>query len=211
MTLSRLPFNELLAALRSPEPTPGGGSAAALAGAVGASLLTMVAGLAKPRGTTAEDMARLSAAGALCTALAERMAALIDQDSASYGLVLAAFRQPRGTDDEKTARATRIEAAMRAATETPLAVMRACGDAIEQAAVVAAFGNPNASSDVQVALELLGAGLRGAKVNVDINLGSIRDNEFVAAAAGEAARLAAEAERGIAGARARFADAGLRL
>jgi formiminotetrahydrofolate cyclodeaminase len=82
--------------------------------------------------------------------------------------------------------------------------MRACSDAIEQGAVVAAFGNRNASSDVQVGLELLGAGLRGAKLNVEINLGSLKDAGFVAHARAEADRLEAESGPGIHAAKERL-------
>jgi formiminotetrahydrofolate cyclodeaminase len=192
---------DLLAAFQSAAPTPGGGSASALAGAVGASLLAMVAGLPKPRAATAEDLGRLAAAGAACVALAERLAALIDRDSEAYQLVVAGFRLPKGTDEEKAVRGTRIQEALRMATDTPLDVMRACVEAIGHAAPVAAFGNPHAASDVRVGLELLGAGLRGAGLNVDVNLESIKDVGFSAAASEEAARLATAADAGIAVAR----------
>jgi formiminotetrahydrofolate cyclodeaminase len=191
---------DLLAAFQSAAPTPGGGSAAALAGAVGASLLAMVAGLPKPRAATAEDIARLETAGASCVALSARLTALIDRDSEAYRLVVAGFRLPKGTDEEKAVRGTRIQEALRMATETPLDVMRACAEAIGHAAAVAAFGNPHAASDVQVGLELLGAALRGAKLNVDVNLESIKDLAFSGAASEEAARLTAAAEAGIAAA-----------
>jgi len=204
MKLSDHPLPELLAAFRSSEPTPGGGSASALAGAVGASLLAMVAGLSKPRATTEEDLERLTAAGARCARLSEQLSALIDQDSDAYNLVVGAFRLPKVTDEEKAARGRAIQTAMHAATMTPLDVMRACGDGIEEAVVVAAFGNRNASSDVQVALELLGAGLRGAKVNVETNLGSVKDAAFAGTAKRDADRMAAGAEAGIAAARARL-------
>ena len=118
--------------------------------------------------------------------------------------MVGAFRLPKGTDEEKAARAAAIQLAMQAATDAPLEVMRACGDAIEQAAVVAAFGNRNASSDVQVGLELLGAGLRGAKLNVEINLGSVKDAEFVARARADAERLDAESATGVHAARERL-------
>ena len=183
-----------------PTPTPGGGSASALAGAVGASLLAMVAGLPKPRAATADDLERLAAAGAGCVALSERLSALIDRDSEAYELVVAGFRLPKGTDEEKAVRGTRIQEALRMATEAPLDVMRACAEAIGHAASVAAFGNPHAASDVRVGLELLGAGLRGARLNVDVNLDSIKDGEFVTAASDEAARLTAAADAGIAAA-----------
>lgn len=197
MTLTGLTVTAILDAFRSNEPTPGGGSASALAGAVGASLLAMVAALAKPHATTEEDVERLAAAGARCTVIARLLEELIDRDSAAYDLVVGAFRMPKGTDAEKAARTTGIQRAMRAATEAPLEVMRACSDGIEQGAVVAAFGNRNASSDVQVGLELLGAGLRGAKLNVEINLGSLKDADFVARAKAEADRLDAESGPGI--------------
>ena len=140
------------------------------------------------------------------SALSERLAALIDRDSEAYQLVVAAFRLPKGTDEEKAVRAARIQEALRLATETPLDVMRACGEAIGHAAPVAAFGNRHASSDVQVGLELLGAGVRGARLNVDVNLESIKDAAFVAAASDEAARLTSAAEAGIAAARARLTN-----
>ena len=127
-------LTDLLAAFQSPAPTPGGGSAAALAGAVGASLLAMVAGLPKPRAATADDLAQLAAAGAGCVALSERLTALIDRDSEAYQLVVAAFRMPKETDEEKAVRGARIQEALRMATETPLDVMRACADAIGHAA-----------------------------------------------------------------------------
>jgi formiminotetrahydrofolate cyclodeaminase len=197
MSLSQLPFTELLNAFRSPEPTPGGGSASALSGAVGASLLAMVAGLPKPRAQSPEDTERLTVAGGRCAAIGDRLAALMDRDSSAYDLVVAAFRLPKSTEDEEAARGIRIQEALRSATEAPLDVMRACADAIGLAAVVAAFGNRNASSDVQVGLELLRAGLRGAKANVDVNLPGIKDETFAAAVRREAEQLGVEGERDV--------------
>ena len=187
MHFADLTIARWLEALRSPEPTPGGGSAAALAGAMGASLLAMVAGLPKSRGATAEDAARLAAAGTRCAALAEELKTLVDRDSAAYAQVMAAYRRPKSTDDEKASRSVAIQEAMRAATAAPLDVMRACAAAAEQGVVVAAMGNPSASSDTAVGFELLGAGLRGARLNVAINLGSITDADYVS-------RIQAEAE-----------------
>jgi formiminotetrahydrofolate cyclodeaminase len=170
---------DLLAAFRSPDPTPGGGSASALAGAIGASLLAMVAGLRKSRAATAEDVERLQAAGARCAELAGDLAGLVDRDSEAYDLVVAAYRKPKASDEEKAARSAAIQQAMRAAIAAPLEVMRACAAGAEQGVVVATLGNASASSDVLVALELLGAGLRGAKLNAEINLGSVKDAGYV--------------------------------
>ena len=146
---------------------------------MGASLFAMVAGLPKSRAATAEDAARLAAAGTRCTSLAGELTALVDRDSEAYAQVMAAYRLPKGTDEEKAARSAAIQQAMRGATETPLAVMRACAAAAEQGVVVSAMGNPSASSDAAVGFELLAASLRGARLNVEINLGSIKDAEYV--------------------------------
>ena len=128
MTLTRKTVTELLEDFRSPAPTPGGGSAAALAGAVGASLLAMVAGLPKPRAARRdEDLRCLRDAGERCTALATDLEALVDRDSEAYELVVSAYRLPKGTDDEKAARARGIQDALKAAIAAPLEVMRACG------------------------------------------------------------------------------------
>jgi formiminotetrahydrofolate cyclodeaminase len=195
MDLSQLPFTELLRAFGSSEPTPGGGSASALAGAVGASLLAMVGGLPKARVQTQGDAKSLAAAAADAADLSARLAALMNADSDAYNLVVSAFRLPKGTDEEKRARSERIQEALRAATETPLDVMRACDRALQLARVVATFGNRNASSDVGVAVELLRAALRGARLNVDVNLGSITDAAFAAAVGREAAQRLADGEQ----------------
>ena len=169
---------EFLGAIRSSNPTPGGGSASALAGAMGASLLTMVARLPKSKATTAEDTARLTAAGDRCAALAQELELLVERDSDAYNQVLAAYKLPKGTDDEKAARSAAIQAGFRAAIAAPLDVMRACAAAAEQGVVVARLGLASASSDVQVGVALLATALRGAKLNVETNLGSVKDAAY---------------------------------
>ncbi len=206
MRLTDRSVRDLLQAFRSSEPTPGGGSASALAAAVGASLLAMVAALPKSRAATEEDVERLTAAGARCADIAERLTELVDRDSEAYDLVVSAYRLPKATDEEKRTRGGRIQDALRQATDTPLHVMRACAEAIEQGDVVAQFGNRNASSDVQVGMELVGAGLRGARLNVEINLGSVKDDTYTGRVRDEVSRLSLEAERGVSAARGRLAD-----
>ena len=180
MVLREQTVGTFLAAIRSSNPTPGGGSASALAGAMGASLLAMVAGLPKSRAETAQDTERLKTAGGRCAALARDLETLIDRDSDAYNEVLAAYKLPKGTDAEKTARSAAIQAGFRAAITAPLDVMRAGAAAAEQAVVVATLGLASASSDMQVGVELLNAALRGAKLNVETNLGSVKDAEYVA-------------------------------
>jgi formiminotetrahydrofolate cyclodeaminase len=189
MKLTTSSVAAVLAAFRSSEPTPGGGSAAALAGAVGASLFAMVAGLPKSRATSEDEQRQLADAGERCTALALKLEALVDEDSAAYDQVVNAFRLPKGTDDEKAARSAAIQEAMRAATEAPLDVMRRCAETISFAPVITTLGNPNAASDAQVANELLAAALRGAEQNVEVNLGSVKDAAYVERVRAEMQRL----------------------
>jgi formiminotetrahydrofolate cyclodeaminase len=180
MTLTTQTVDSFLAAIRSSNPTPGGGSASALAGAMGASLLAMVAGLPKSKAASAEDAERLKAAGERCTALAGDLETLVERDSDAYNTVLSAYRLPKDTDGEKAARSAAIQAGFRAAIAAPLDVMRACAAAVEQGVVVATLGLASASSDVQVGIELLNAALRGAKLNVETNLGSVKDAGYLA-------------------------------
>lgn len=170
---------QVLDAFASTDPTPGGGSASALAGAMGTSLLLMVARMPKTKQSAEADRPALDAAVASLAPLANELRALIDRDTAAYDEVMSAYRLPKGTDEEKAARRAGIQLAMRSAIESPLAVMRACRAALEQSERVAAHGNPNAASDVTVARELLGAALNGARANVEINLSSVTDAEYV--------------------------------
>jgi methenyltetrahydrofolate cyclohydrolase len=206
MTLTERTLVDLLAAFRSPAPTPGGGSAAALAGAVGAALLAMVGAMPKHRAAAEEDVDRLQGAATRSTLLSERLAELIDRDAAAYDRVVAAYRLPKESPQEKSERTERTQQAVRGAIDVPLDVMRHCAEAIEVAAVVAAFGNPNAASDVGVALELLIAGERGARLNVEINLGSVKDAAYAESIRQRIANLSAECEGAAEAARARLKD-----
>jgi formiminotetrahydrofolate cyclodeaminase len=201
MKLTDMSVVDLLAALRSSSPTPGGGSASALAGALGASLLAMVASMQSRRAPSEADVDRLQGAGHQCIAHSERLAALVDRDADAYALVVEAFRLPKTSDAEKVARSARIQEAMKSAIEAPLDVMRECLAAVEAANIIADLGNPNAASDVGVALELLGAGLRGAKLNVEINLGSIKDAGYAERTRQQISTLLAECDRNVAAAR----------
>jgi formiminotetrahydrofolate cyclodeaminase len=178
--LTNRPVSDLLDAFASPDPTPGGGSAAALAGALGASLLAMVAGMAKTKTGSPEARDALDAARGRLMAARATLIGLVDRDSAAYDLVVAAYGRPKGTDAEKAARRDAIQRAMRVATEVPLETATVCSHALSEAAVVEGLGNPTAASDVGTGIALLGAGLRGALLNVDANIGSLTDPAVVA-------------------------------
>lgn len=195
MLLADTPVRDLLDAFSSSNPTPGGGSAAALASAVGASLLMMIAGLPKTRGGTVDDRAALASAAAALAGIRQQLTAAIDADTAAYDQVVAAYKLPKGSAEEQAARTSAIQSALRAATDVPLDVVRLSAAALAQGTTVAAHGQRAAASDVGVAVALLRAGLRGAQLNIEINIGSVADAAYVDAVKTETARLSDEATR----------------
>jgi formiminotetrahydrofolate cyclodeaminase len=178
-------LGDLLDTFASSDPLPGGGSAAALTGSIGVSLLLMVTGMAKTRTGAPEEVADLAAAAARLRPLRERLIALIDEDSAAYLSVLEAFRIAKATAADAEARGVAIKRAMRAATEVPLETMRACEQALREAPAVVRFGNPNAVTDAAVGARLLLAALEGAGLNVAVNLPGVRDPAYVRDSAAE--------------------------
>jgi len=191
--LLELSVRELLAAFASADPTPGGGSASALASAIGTSLLMMVAALPKTRSGSEEDRAALAAVSAALIGIQQQLIEAIDADSAAYDGVVAAYRYPKSTPEEQAARKTAVQRAMRSATDVPLGVMRLSVVALRHAQVVALHGHRQAASDVGVALGLLAAGGRGAQLNVEINIPSLTDGSYVEAVKAEVERLSGEA------------------
>jgi glutamate formiminotransferase/formiminotetrahydrofolate cyclodeaminase len=171
-------ISAFLDALASPEPTPGGGTAAGVAGSIATALLMMVAGLPKTRGNTESERVQLSEARAALASVRERLLVLADEDTLAYNRVVIAYRLPKASDEEKAARKRAIAEGMRAATETPLETLRTAGEAARHARTVAQYGNPSAASDVRVALELLEAAAAGAAANVETNLSGLSDDAY---------------------------------
>jgi len=180
---------DLLDAFASPAPTPGGGSASALAGAMSAALLEMVAAMPKTAHGTPEDRAALDRIHPQLAALRAEMVRLIDRDSAAYDEVVAAYRLPKSTDAEKAARKTAVGKAMRLATDVPLETARAAGALIAHSRIVAEHGNPNAKSDAGVAESLARTAFEGARLNVETNLDGTGDAGYAAEVRAELASL----------------------
>ena len=161
-------------------PAPGGGSVSALAGALGATMAAMAAnftvGKKKFRGVEPEVRAILEQCEAGYKALLEQM----DNDVAAYSTVSAAYGLPKDTGEQKAARRAAIQDALKVALATPLDVLRRCRSLIGLLDRLAETANPNLISDVGVAAILLEAALRGAKINVEINLAYLKDEAFVA-------------------------------
>jgi formiminotetrahydrofolate cyclodeaminase len=172
MSLLSLPAERLLERFKSSDPTPGGGSAAALAGALAAALVEMVAGLPKTRTGAPEEREKLDAARVQAAKAGARLRVLVDLDSAAYEAVMAAFKLPKSTEDEKAARKAAVARATKLATETPLETVERASEVLRAAAHALANGNENALSDVRVAMSLGRAAIEGGAENVRINLQS---------------------------------------
>jgi len=170
---------EFNAILGSDAPAPGGGSVAALSGALGAELVSMVCNLSLGKDDLAAHQAELKAALAKAGALAESLLRRVDLDTEAFNEVMAAFKMPKGSDEEKQARSRAIQAGYQEAVRSPLSIARECLAVLRLAANILGKFNINAMSDLGVAgLEAL-AGLEGAVMNVRINLPSIKDEGFV--------------------------------
>jgi len=209
MALERLPLEGFVSELASDSPTPGGGSASAAVGAIGAALLEMVCNLTVGKEKFKEAEGVLRARSADLGRARAALLGLVDRDSEAYSSVSRALALPKGTDAEKEVRRLALQAALRTATEVPLEVARECGRALDMAEVVAGRGNPNAVTDAACGARFLHAAMMGALYNVEINLGSIKDASYVQAKAAEAAALRGRAEQGLAAA-LRQVDAKLR-
>ena len=166
-------------AVAAATPTPGGGSASALAGALAAALGEMVCGLTLKREShkmhhksVEESLARLSG-------FRRRLLENVDRDAASYEAVRAAMKLPKSTEAEKVARAQAIEAASKAAALVPLETAEMTSETRRLIAALGATTIPQAASDLSVALYLAEAAERGAVENVRANLPAIRDREWL--------------------------------
>ena len=184
--------------LSSSAPTPGGGTASAVAGAMGVSLLMMVAGLPKTRTNTEEERIALDRCRTTLGDLRRSLTEAADDDAAAFDAVMAAFRQPKTTDEEKARRKAAIAAAMRGATEAPRTTLDLCMRALAIGGAVAEHGNPSASSDVRVAAQLLHAAAQGAAANIRINLDGMTDLEYRDAVASTTDRALADVAAAVA-------------
>jgi len=189
--LQEMPLTAFAEALASSAPTPGGGCAAALSGALAAGLAAMVARATAGSEKFADRADEMNEAAAEADRLRSELLSLVDADAAAFDQVMAAFRMPKETPDQQAARSQAIQDGYRAAVEPPLRVCTHSVRVLELAVQVAEQGNPNAVSDAGVAALLASAALEGAALNVEINLGSIKDGAFRAARADEV-RIAQE-------------------
>jgi formiminotetrahydrofolate cyclodeaminase len=171
-------LRDVLKVSASSEPTPGGGSVAAIAAAFAASMSAMVGNLTigKKKYRDVEPQVTLIRDRALC--LMNRMEELVDADMQQFRRFMEFYKMPATTDEEKERKDHLIQEALRGATETPLEIARACLEILKIVDEVAPIGNTMAISDAGVAAYLAEAALRAALLNVDINLPNLKDEAF---------------------------------
>ena len=187
------PVTQFLDELASSAATPGGGSGAAIMGALGAALVSMVCNLTIGKKNYAEVEPEMRSVLHDAEALRQRLADMVAEDIAAFNELMAAYGLPKQTDDEKAARGAAIQRALRAATEAPLACARACAEVIKLSMRAAEVGNRNVISDAGVGALAAQAALRSAALNVDINVPSLQDQAFAQACRDEMDALLASA------------------
>jgi methenyltetrahydrofolate cyclohydrolase len=169
---------EFSAGLAAKQPTPGGGSAAALAGVLGAGLVSMVCRYTIGRERYADIEEAMQRVLARAEELREALEEAVEADVAAYGSYSEAQSMPKETDGEQRERDAALQAALRESTEVPLAVAESCAELLEIAAEAAELGNQFLISDAAVGAELAAAARASAELNVRLNLGGLEDEAF---------------------------------
>ena len=189
-----------LDAVAQPTATPGGGSVAALAGALGASLGQMVAGLSRKKKSQAAYVDQLNDAVVHFQSASREFAEAIDRDAAAFDSVMAAYKLPQGTLDEQQKREAAIQTALQGAASVPLEVARRAADIFEGIGQLEAISSPSMKSDIRVGRLMAAAAVRGALENVLINLEAITDAPFRARVGTETAAIASRVAEAAVGA-----------
>ncbi len=177
-SLAKMNLREFCNETLSDSPAPGGGSVAALMGALGASLGGMVANLSAGKRGWDDKLEYFSNWAVTAQQLKDELLALVDEDTAAFNKVMDAFALPKESAEEKAARAAAIAKATKYAAEVPLKVMETASKSYELLAEMAERGNPASVSDIGVGALATRACIEGAALNVKINLAQLKDEKF---------------------------------
>ncbi|MCH5143351.1 MAG: cyclodeaminase/cyclohydrolase family protein [Clostridiales bacterium] len=175
MKLVEMTVSSYLDLLNSDAPAPGGGSASALCGAQGAALVSMVAGLTIGKKKYPDDQELCIEVAKKASELKDALSAQIDKDTEAFNLVSSAFKLPKETEAEKAARSKAIADATLVATEVPFETMKLCLETLHYTKSLIGHSNTNAASDLGVSALNLITCMKGAWLNVLINLGGVKD------------------------------------
>ena len=187
--ITQRPLETFLDELASGAPTPGGGSAAAVMGAMGAALISMVCNVTIGKKGHEAVEADMKSVRDDSEKLRMRLTGMVAEDIAAFDGLMAAYRLPKLTEEEKSRRAAAIQSSLRAATETPLACARACAQVVALSRRVGEKGYAGVISDAGVGVLAANTALRSAALNVYINTPSLKDRDFADAATAELEQL----------------------
>ena len=176
--LMEMTVNKFLSILASDAPAPGGGSVAALNGAIGAALISMVCRLSIGRKELDQYESELLSVLEKTEKIGTKLSTLVDSDTVAFNHVMDAFKMPKTTGNEKTTRKAAIQDAFRTATKVPLDVARHCCTLLELAVSLSRKSNSNTASDLGVSAQCSYSGLMGALMNVNINIPSVKDEVY---------------------------------
>lgn len=191
--LTELTVKDFLNKVAGSDPVPGGGSIAALNGAIASALAAMVANLTIGKKNYADCEELMKQIAERAAGLKEEFVADVDRDSEAYDRVFACFKMPNATDEEKAARSAAIQEATKFAAQVPMEVARRAYGLMDTIAQVARKGNQNAVTDACVAMMAARSAVLAALMNVRINLGLLKDKEFALAMQAEADGLEQQA------------------
>lgn len=183
--MKNMTLTAFTALTESDAPAPGGGSVAALAGALGAALAGMVANLTIGKEKYADFQEAMKEMEPKAKALSEKLLNAIQEDSESFNLYMDALKLPKETEEEKAARRESMQNGLKQAALVPLNTAKLAYEVMDYAQLAIEKGNPNAVTDGKTALMLARTAVLAAGYNVKINLESIKDEEFVARLSGE--------------------------
>lgn len=179
MSFSERKLKEFVKELSSASPTPGGGSASAVVGSLGAALVAMDCNLTLGKEAYRQVAARVGEIKRRAVRVSAELLRCSDRDARSFEGVMKAISLPKNTELQKLKRFERVQAALKKATEVPLQIMELCAELESMATYMAENGNRNSRSDAVVGGILASAALKGAYENLEINLESIKDDSFV--------------------------------
>ncbi len=178
MKLAEMKVTQFADVLASDAPAPGGGSVAALEGALGAALTAMVCTLTEGKKQYADHRDFVLEVQAKASALQAKFIDVMDRDTEAFMVVSRAFSMPKATDEEKAARSAAIQKGLVGCTETPFEMMNLAAETIALTESLLGRFNESAASDLGVAALSLRAAVQGAWLNVLINIGSLKDKEL---------------------------------
>jgi len=187
--ITRRPLATFLDELASGAPTPGGGSAAAIMGAMGAALVSMVCNVTLGKKGHEAVASEMTAMRDESEKLRMHLTSLVAEDIAAFDGLMAAYRLPKATEDDKSRRAAAIQSSLLAATEAPLRCARACAAVVALSKRAGEQGYAGVISDAGVGVLAANTALRSAALNVYINAPSLKDRAYAAAATAELEKL----------------------